>query len=165
MHLITRKEIEQVWKEMVGYDEQKAKELDERVSNSQPHVLPFALAVLDEFPEATQEWAVNLSYFVTEVFMRASDNKLSPVSFEEFLDSYESVGEQLFQLAEEAQDEGVSISPDKLTAQPHLLTAVVEILDAGESEGAISDSDVSALLCLMLAIINAYNNAWARLSM
>lgn len=167
MHLITQEQVEQVWSDMAKYGEQEAEELDARVTSAQPNVLPFAFAMLEELPERAQEWAVHLSYLVTEVFLRASGNALPVVSLEEFLGAYEQVGDKLSELAEAAQsaEEGApTITVDELTDQPNVLTTVIEVLEAGEEEGALSGSEASTIFCLMLAVINAYNDAWARSS-
>ncbi|MCS7252548.1 MAG: hypothetical protein RMK18_03860 [Armatimonadota bacterium] len=167
MRLITQEQVEQVWSDMAKYGEREAEELDARVTSAQPNVLPFAFAVLDELPERAQEWAVHLSYLVTEVFLRASENALPAVSLEEFLIAYQRVGERLSELSEAAQareESAPSITVDELTEQPNVLTTVIEVLEAGEEEGALSSSEASAIFCLMLAVINAYNEAWAHSS-
>lgn len=167
MHLISQEEVEQVWSDFAKYGEREAQELDERVMRAQPNVLPFTFAVLGELPDRAQEWAVHLSYLITEVFLRASGGTLPPISLDDFLSAYEQVGERFSELTEEAessQEGAPAITVDELTMQPNVLTTVIEVLEAGEEEGALSGAEASAIFCLTLSIINAYDKAWASLS-
>lgn len=164
MPMVTEEQVESVWADIAKYDEAEAKALDARVTEQQPHVIPFTFALIENASHGGQEWAVYLSYIITEIFLRASGGTLPTVTPEEFVNAYDEVGETLKQLAQAPPTEASSqvTSHELLTRQPHVLQCVVEALDAAENQGDITSTDVSLIFCLMMAIINAYDKAWER---
>ncbi|HID07700.1 MAG TPA: hypothetical protein EYP10_11215 [Armatimonadetes bacterium] len=164
MPMVTGEQVEAVWKDIAEYSEAEAKALDARVTEQQPHVIPFTFALIENASRGGQEWAVYLSYIITEIFLRASDGMLPTVTPEEFAEAYDEVGKKLEQLAQTPPSETPNqvVSHELFTRQPHVLQCVVEALDAAENKGDITSIDVSLIFYLMIAIINAYDRAWER---
>jgi hypothetical protein len=157
MSQITPQVLETVWEEVNGLSPEGGRKEIDRVAQSQPHLLPFVLAMLHDCRPQAQELGVYLCYLVLRVFEHGSRTRLPRVrgaALERQLERNEEAMSRL----EGGPPRGLeAAAAAELSRQPEVVKLVVEALmePPEETDGvALTDEEKGAMFLVLKTVID-----------
>ncbi|MFB3816088.1 MAG: hypothetical protein ACE147_00370 [Candidatus Methylomirabilales bacterium] len=166
MSRISAEVVEAVWEEVNGLSPERGREEIDRVAQSQPHLLPFVLAMLHDCRPQAQELGVYLSYLVLKIFEHGSRTRLPRVPGAQLERQLESNEEAMGRLEAASADVLRQAAAAQPSRQPEILKLVVEALGEppGDSGGAaLTEAEKAATFLTLKTVVDVLDDARGRL--
>lgn len=161
MSQITSQVVETVWEEVNGLSPERGRKEIDRVAQSQPDLLPFVLARLQDCRSQAQELGVYLCYLVLRVFEQGSPDRLPRVPGAELERQVERNEETLGRL-EAARFPQAAAAAAERSRQPEVAKLVVEALAESpeDTDGLVlTDQERAAMFLTLQTVIDVLDDA------
>jgi len=155
MNTITRRLVDGVWQEMIGYPPEKAEAEARRFLEGQPHVAEFCQDATREFDGGARKAALGLTFLLFKILEAGLGAPFPTVARRRIADAYQATTDWLERW--EGAHPGIflrSIEAGEEFPQPNLIQYLLTVFYRGDPESAEYDAEVRATLFLLLKTLS-----------
>ncbi len=157
--------VEETWREIDKYTDQRASREMLQFGKDQPNLLSFFLEFTQELDEEVEELGVYLLFVVYRMFSKGYGKKIKKITQKELTDCFEENGKFMESLGSMHEKFLERIAKKQSASQPHMYRYVAETLfenrevddDDDDETEPLSDEDIGYLFLLLKTSIDCLN--------